>query len=318
MTAAFWGVRDSSLPGLPEEGFGDSERRTAYQATRGPVVPRPGAKPYRGTARRPASLRGTEVDGGFLIDDDGHFVPSRDALDLFDYFFVASGEEPEDVIVARIREEIRRRLGPKAAPDALAFLESYLHYRERTRALAGDRAAPADTLDALSELRREAFGGDADRLFGAEEARLRVSLAQREIAGDPSLDEQEKRALIDALYAELPPEAQRARRRSMAPARLRADEEDLRRAGATDVEVRTHRAELFGEEAADRLAALDQRRAAWNARVAAYLRERDEVLADPSRPLADREAEAETLLLERFAGPERLRVRALQDMDQTR
>ena len=317
IATAFWGVGDSPHSDEPRDGFGGWERRPASPATRGPAVARPYAKPYGGTARRPASLRGTDVDGGFLIDAEGRFVPSRDALDLFDYFFVASGEESEDAIVARIREEIQRRLGPNATPGALAFLEAYLRYRERTRDLAG-RAAPEDALDAVVEIRRDEFGADADRLFGADEARIRMSLAQREIAGDPSLDEDEKRALMEALYAELPPEAQRARRRSMAPARLRADEADLRRAGATDAEVRAHRAELFGEEAADRLAALDQRRAEWDERVAAYLREREEVLADASRPRADREAEAETLLLERFAGPERLRVRALQDRNPPR
>ena len=72
----------------------------------------------------PASLAGTEPDGALLTDASGAFVPSADALDLFDYYFSALGEEPEERIVARIERVIRDRVAP---PDAaLAFFDQYL------------------------------------------------------------------------------------------------------------------------------------------------------------------------------------------------
>lgn len=268
---------------------------------------RPGAAP------RPGSLRGTDVDGGLVIDAEGHFVVTRDAIEMFDYFFVASGEESDEAIVRRIRAEIERRLPPGEREAALALLARYLAYREAAAALArdGSTRSPAEAFERVVELRHEIFGEDADVLFGDEEARVRISLAQREIARDSSLTEAERQALIEALYAELPEEQRLARERAIAPARLRASEAALREAGAGDADIRAHRTELFGEEAADRLAALDRERAAWDARLEEYRRARDAVLADPSLGPQQRDAAVRALLEANFDGPERLRVEAL-------
>src|SRR4030095_1228876 len=100
---------------------------------------RPAGAGERGTEAppsRPASLRGTSVDGGLAADAAGHFVPTPDARRFFEYFFTASGEEPEATIVARIRAAIDRRLAPDAAREAERLLERYLDYRARARAYA--------------------------------------------------------------------------------------------------------------------------------------------------------------------------------------
>lgn len=264
--------------------------------------------------RRPGSLRGTDVDGGFVVDATGRFVATPDALDLFDYFFVAHGEEPDADIVARIEAEIDRRLDPATRSAARRLLARYLDYRRRGAALAAeaDGRSPAETHDAVVAMRREVFGADAERLFAEEEARARVALAQREIAADPTLADHERRELIEALYAELPEEERAARERATAPARWLRAEAALRDAGATAAEIRAEREGRFEPAVVERLAELDRQRELWDARVAEWRLERDEIAADP-RLTEDEKARAiASSLARRFDGPERRRVEALE------
>lgn len=289
---------------------------TARDVPAGIVSP-PELGPGGSVAPRPESLRGTEVDGGLVVDEAGNFVVTPDAIEMFDYFFVASGEEPDEDIVARIIAEIERRLGPGATAIALQLLDRYLEYRARVSELAAVGAARslAEQFEDVVALRREIFGDDADLLFGSEEARVRVALAQREIALDPSIPDDERAELIDALNEELPESDRLARERATAPARLLEVEAQLRSEGASETEIRERRADLFGDDAADRLAELDRARAAWDARVASYRRERDAIAADPALTEVEREAAVSALLDGSFDGPERLRVEALDRIE---
>jgi lipase chaperone LimK len=45
-------------------------------------------------APRPESLAGTEPDGALVVDAAGVFVATPDAIDFFDYYLSAFGEEP--------------------------------------------------------------------------------------------------------------------------------------------------------------------------------------------------------------------------------
>ena len=68
-------------------------------------------------------------------------------------------------------------------------------------------------------------------------------------------------------------------------------------AAGTDAATRhAERAALWGEEAAMRLAALDQAESDWNARVDAYARARDVVLTNTALGTSAREAQLAALL----------------------
>jgi lipase chaperone LimK len=307
----------------------------------GPTVPSPSAAPVTGTApddrrppapaarapagtphrpRLPRSLRGTDVDGALVVDASGRFIPTSDALALFDYFFAARGEESERTIVRRIRREMRARLPPAALADALAFLDRYLAYRAGARALAEaepDDGDLATRLAALHALRAETFGtATAERLFGAEEAYVQHALERRRIETDGALGEDERRARLAALDATLPADVRAARERALAPVRLREDEVRLRAAGGDAAAIAALREERFGAEAAARLAALDRQRAAWDRRLADYRARRLAIEADPRLSAAARAAALEALLTERFTDPERRRVEALDRLSQ--
>lgn len=68
-------------------------------------------------------------------------------------------------------------------------------------------------------------------------------------------------------------------------------------------------------EAADRLAAHDERRAVWERRLAAYRSARDAITADAGLDPAARDAEIETLRARLFDARERIRVRALDEIE---
>jgi lipase chaperone LimK len=293
----------------PEPGAAAPGQEMAEVAARGAA---PGGPATRPLPPLPASLSGTEADGGLVVDGDARFVVTPDALDLFDYFLAASGEEPLAVIRARIEREIERRLPPDARPFARDLLARYLAYREALRDLYENEHWADRSLERrfqrIRELRREHFRPEErEALFAAEEERWRVDLERRRVAADPSLSEDERARRLEALDARLPAEVREAREVALAALRLRQDETALRARGASDAEIHALREQRFGSEAAERLAALDRRRAAWDARVGDWMRERERLRAAGAGP-----EEVAAQRAERFRGAERQRVRALE------
>lgn len=283
--------------------------QTMAAATAPPLAPSPTLAP---------SLRGTVIDGALVVDADGRFVPTTDALDLFDYFFSALGEQSHEEIVARIELEIRARLDPP--DDALELFEHYLAYRDAVRALAetyGIETLPLEQrLQRLREIRRDEFGAEiASQLFEEDEARAREAIAWREVALDPDATPEERAAHLEALEAQLPETELQRRKRATVAHRLIEEEAELRAEGASAAEIDTRRQEAFGDEAAARLAALDQARAEWNGRVADYRAERQELDATAFTDDAEAAAALEALRSSHFDGPELLRIRALDDAE---
>lgn len=266
------------------------------------------------------SLRGTLPDGALVVDASGRFVPTSDALDLFDYYLSAVGEQPLEQIVARIELEIRARLDP---PDtALELLGQYLAYRDAVRELVATQGLDALSLERrlqrLREIRRGVFGAAlAAQLFEEEETRAREAIAWREVALDPDLGPDERAERLAALEAQLPEAELQRRERATVAQRLLEQEALLRADGTSEAEIDARRRRAFGEEAAARLAALDAARAEWNARVADYRAERARLDASPFADEAEANAALEALRASRFEGPELLRIRAL-DAAETR
>ena len=264
---------------------------------------------------RPPSLAGTREDGALVIDSDGQFVATPDAIDLFDYYLSAVGEEPDERLEARIRAAIRARLDGAAARDAEALLDEYLDYRVRAAELISGPLVGEDLdrrLQYIRELRREVFGEEvAAALFGEEEARWFVDLERRRIGTDPELTPEERDRRLAALDAD----ASDARRERVevvqAHSVLRRDERELREAGAHPAEIAAMREDRFGPEAAARLEALDASRADWQRRVDAYRAERDHLLADAAPE--ERASLIDEVRARHFDGTELLRIRAADE-----
>lgn len=270
--------------------------------------------------KRPPSLRKTDVDGALVVDENGKFQATNDALEMFDYFFTASGERSDEEIIAMIVAEIHKTLDPAAAAQALDFLNTYLEYRKLGGQL-GQESIEGESLltrfDRLKALRRQLFGEVlAEQLFGAEERLTQLRLEQQLIADDETLPEQERKQRIEELNQELlkslPEEQLAARERSQAPMQLLRDEAALREQGGSPEDIHTMRVERFGEEAATRLAELDLKRRQWQDRLDTYHDHRRRIEEDPKLSSGDRAQALEQLSQESFSANERVRVEALE------
>jgi lipase chaperone LimK len=270
---------------------------------------------------RPSSLAGTQEDGALVVSADGRFVPTADAIDLFDYYLSASGEEPEERIRQRILAAIDARLEGQAAESARRLFDDYLVYRARVAELLGGSLPGEDLerrLQYLRELRRDVFGAETARaLFGEQEAQWFADLERQRVLQDPAFASEEapeRERRLAELDAELPPRVREARERARAASLLRDEEARLRESGAGDAEIARLREERFGSEAAARLAALDEARADWLLRLGAYRAERDRVRAE-SAP-EERDALVDELRARHFEGAELERVRALERVEE--
>jgi lipase chaperone LimK len=300
----------------PESSGGASQTRGSDNSSRALAV---AARSSNGASATlgplPKSLRGTDVDGGLSLDDDGLFFADTDALALFDYFLTALGEESYEDVVARITAEIHSRLLEPAASGAVAFLTQYLEYRTRAAEFETPGSLSAG-LDRLSALRREMFGTDvAARLFGDEELRARVTIAQRDIAADPELSESEKTRLLEEEFAKLPAALLESQQRATAHLDLARTESSMREDGASGEDIAAMREQRFGREAAERLRRLDVRRAEWDGRVDEYRLLRESIQNDANLTQQERKSLVEELLHERFTDPERIRVAALDRIE---
>ena len=244
------------------------------RAARAPVVAPVDLDPHRPALPPPPdSLAGTDPDGALPVDAAGRLIVTRDVLDLFEYWLSASGEEPLTVTRARIEAEIARLPEP-AMSQALDLLDRTLGYRTAMGELHAEGLGDADLerrLQRIREVRRAWFGeAERDAFFAAQEARWEVDLARHRVMRDPELSEAERAERLAALEERLPPAAREARAAALAPVRLREDEAALREAGAADAEIHALRERRFGPEAAERLRALDERRAQFETRLAAW------------------------------------------------
>jgi len=276
--------------------------------TKAPVDTRE-KNPFRDKAR---SLRGTDIDGALRLLPDGSLLIGPDLIKLFDYFFTTVGEESDETIKQRILAVIRERLNGPAAQQASALLDQYLRYRKDAESLSlpkAEEADPSARLEATKKLRRKTFGEEtAEKLFGDEEREGEVAIAEKKVREDQTLTEEEREKKLADLEAQLPESARVARETATLPLRGRNDVEAMRAEGATDDDVHAYRTETFGAEAADRLAALDQERAAWKARIEAFEKERAKLLETLSE---DAFPQAEQALLDKSFNPtEQRRVRA--------
>lgn len=277
------------------------------------------APPTADRAPRPAprSLEGTDVDGFFRIDASGNFVPDANAISLFDYFLSTEGEITLAEIRRLVEAEAKRQLPSDQVAHAMSLFDQYMRYRSDAMALSErfDRSELGAHYEALVELQQEIFGTEtAKSLFGEANLLAENAIARHELARNDSLSPEEKRTQLAALDAKLPESTQRTRQRINRPQQVASVVEQMRADGLSDEDVFAYRADEFGAAAAERLAALDEERAAWSARLNAYRKDRDEVLA---RDLSESvQAQAIQALREQhFAGTEVTRVRVLDQMD---
>ncbi|MFN8901341.1 MAG: lipase secretion chaperone [Lysobacteraceae bacterium] len=260
---------------------------------------------------RDGGLRGAAWDGALQVDAAGRVVPDLGLRRLFDHALAEVGERSDAALRARLAEHLARH-GPRVAAEAVGLFDRYVAY---LRALDNAALSPLDDAEARHAravaLRRAWLGERmAEGFFAAEEARAAHGLARRALVADERLDAAERQRRLEALDATLPPELAAARREAGLAAR--AESLDAALAARPAVERHHERAQRFGQAAAQRLALLDAQRADWDARVAAYVRERQRLGLDPAQAAGPQRAAFEQLRARHFDTPSQRRVASLE------
>lgn len=270
----------------------------------------------------PESLAGAMPDLTFEIDSDGNLIPNPETRNIFDFFLAGLEDEPLELVLTRLEQMLANNLGEPALGQARDLLQRYLDYRIRMDGLTEsaqpvmtssgfDLAALRQRQNELTALRQGSFSAsEAEAFFGLEAVQDRYMLEYLAISQDPNLSERARTSALADLDAQLPAPIRDIRQRVTRNGQLYQQVRQMRLAGASTAEVYQTRAEALGDEAASRLAELDQQRAKWQQRLQDFVRERDNIRQSGLSP-SDQQQAIDQLIGQRFSGPEVVRVQAL-------
>lgn len=309
----------SSAP-LPTEPRTDVVRVDAEPRATAPQPDEPVASsaaqrpPQSGTTAREDSLRGTDVDGGVRLDANGRLVADRELRRLFDYFLARLGERSPEQIRADLLAwlQTQPQLDATARAEVTRLFDRYVELQRASAALGRSSDLRAD-LQRLRELRKRELGIELARTwFGEEQDYAEQTLARLALASDASLDAQTRAQRLAELDRQQDPQQRAAREASTDFQLAVAQSEQLAATDASAQQRAQQRRELWGEEAAVRLAELDQQEASWQLRLSAYAQAREHLFADRGLTPQQREIRLERLLGD-FSEAERRRVLTLAD-----
>lgn len=270
--------------------------------------------PQVNAATREDSLRGTDVDGGVRLDANGRLLADRELRRLFDYFLARLGERTPEQIRADLLAwlQTQPQLDATARAEVARLFDRYVELQRASAALVRSSDLRAD-LQRLRELRERELGVQLARSwFGEEQDYAEQTLARLALARDASLDAQTRAQRLAELDRQQDPQQRAAREASTEFQLAVAQSEQLASADASAQQRAQQRRELWGDEAAVRLAELDQQEASWQLRLRAYAQAREELFADRNLAPQQREIRLARLLGD-FSEAERRRVLTLAD-----
>jgi len=241
----------------------------------------------------PRSLRGTDINGGFEVDADGHLIISSANRDFFEYFLSTLGEESLEQVMDRITEIIELRLVSPAKEEAINLLQNYI---ELKRALMDFEQQVGDgldqygnsplaqhraRLDMMSELRRQYLGEEAAQAFyGESEDYDRYMLDRMSLASNSSMSSHERSEALVKLMEKAPESLKPRLEDDYKMQKLNLDVENLKASGASEEDIYQARAKALGEEAASRLQQVEQAQSAWNDRYRDYQSEKEQLISE--------------------------------------
>lgn len=266
------------------------------------------------------SLEGTSPDANLRVDEHQALVVDAALGRLFDYYLAAQGEQSLPAIRAEIEAELRRRLQPSAAAEAIRLLGRYLDYKQALVTVestlqksASSAHAARDRLLAMQQTRARFFSPqESAGLFGFEDAYNSDAVARMEISQNPALNEIQKTQQFAALDAQLPPALRAARDAPLQVVRLEEEVSKVRKQGGSDDEVYRLRASTLTPEAAARLSEVDRDEAQWKQRIEAYLGERKVLQARSAASPTEQVAALQQLRESRFTAEELPRLVAYE------
>ena len=249
-----------------------------------------------GLERLPRSLKGTQVDGEIIIDENKQLVVTEGLRRLFDYFLSAIGEEDEAVIFARVERYIRHHTPEPAASQAVAIFGNYVAYLkalpdiekrygnlqlQASKSGELDLSAIAQQKQDVARLRQQYFDKTTiEAFFGAEDNYDDYSIEMVRINQNEQMSEAQKQAARQDYVSRLPDGAIKTNILQQANLNeLMIRTERMKAAGASPEVLYNMRRELVGVPAAERLAQVDQEDADFDQRFQQLQSQKQQILA---------------------------------------
>lgn len=225
-------------------------------------------------ANRPPYLDDVELPGEYSVDENGNLIVNGGVKDMLDYFMLGIGDIPFDQLHDLIAGNMYTSLQEPALSQALQLLDNYFSYVDsydqwekgfdKEQLVANDPANLKTLMQDLENLRRQHLGDEAYEAFFAEEAQTNAAYVDARIAlQQEGLSESEKAAIRENLEQSLPESVRVAQKQAMVQVDLAEKTQALVNSGASEQEIYQARVEMVGEEAAQRLQAVDAEEKAW-------------------------------------------------------
>jgi lipase chaperone LimK len=227
------------------------------------------------------SLDGTDVNGGIRVDENGRVVLHRDIRRLFDYYLSLRGRMDNESIRALLRQHLEASQPRSVIDQALALFDQYLSLIDAEAKLseewtqrdlkATDQVAAV--LDERRNLRREHLGDALTEAFYEDQEQYEAyQLERMKIGTNPNLSEAEKKSALAAAENLLSPQQREIRKQTFAW----LDIKQLARQPIESLDVDGAEAirQRFGDNALDRLAAVEQERRTWEQKRETWLTEK--------------------------------------------
>jgi lipase chaperone LimK len=262
-----------------------------------------------------SSLRGTEVDGGVLLDANGKVLLDLGMRRLFDYYLSLIGERDLIQIRLLLKDYLLGKYSPANAEVVLHYFDRYTDYLSALTDLKiGSILTPEERLQNVIELRKKMLGDEmALAFFADEEALAGLTIKRMAIASDKNLSADDKARLLAELDAS---ENHSARTEADTASMITEQTRQLNAANLSEAERAAEREALWGKEAAVRLAQLDQERARWDTRVNQYLLARSRIDANRDLSTAARAQAIAALRAQQFNAAEQRRIASLEAIGQ--
>lgn len=272
-----------------------------------------------------SSLKGTSIDGLYPVDDEGNLLLSGSIKHRFEYFLSTMGEFSLEEVQQMIRDDIELNLQEPARSQALKLFEDYVGYKYALTDLEQSLQAPQEyeindiqrmrlQLQQLRDKRREYFSQEAvDAFFGFDELYDDFMLNRLEIQASSQLTQEEKAEQIASLEQNLPEQVRNMRDDTQRVSQVFEITQSMREEGATEEEIFERNTQEFGQEAAERLQALDTKRQAFQQKVDSYLINKQSIENNADLSLSDKQEKLEELISS-FDESERRRLNAYELM----
>lgn len=281
-----------------------------------------------GLENLPRSFVNTQIDGQFKINKDGELLITEDIIQIFDYFFTALGDESEEQVIARIQAYIHNQLQEPARFQALKLLESVVATKKELAQLdeqvfisnLENEQTDDFSVQALRQKKNQIHNirlkhlplEAVDTFYGDEYIYDNYSLKRMELMRDSNLNPLDKSQKLAQLKQQLPEKMRESINKSHQITELETLTQQLKEQGGSAEEIKQLHINLIGEQAANRLAKVEQQQKQWQTRVDNWLTVREQIKSQSNIDKASINAQIESLRDERFSKLEAKRIQSLE------